>query len=232
MFSMSPNLTSSLVEHLRRAIVEGDIPAGEKLPSEAELISEHGISRTVVREALARLKIEGLVHTRKGSGSFALTPPAAPTSEPGFRQARSLEDRRALLAFRIGVESEAAALASSARAPRDLAALRRAMEAFSAADDSPAEAMTHDFGFHLAVAQASGNAYFADVLTGLGPAMISMPRHRLAADSAGGHRLGDVSAEHRAVVDAIAAGDPMAASAAMRSHLVNSRRRLEDEARA
>lgn len=229
---MSPNLTSSLVEHLRHAIIEGIIPAGDKLPSEAALIAEHGVSRTVVREAMARLKMEGLVHTRKGSGSFALAPPPSPGADPGPRQARSLEDRRALLAFRTGIEAEAAALAARAHGPRDLEALRLTMDAFSTADASPADAMTHDFRFHLAVATASGNAYFADALTGLGPAMISMPRHRLDADTTGGHRLGDVSAEHGAVVDAIAAGDAMAASAAMRSHLVNSRRRLENEANA
>ncbi|MBM6620805.1 FadR family transcriptional regulator [Micrococcaceae bacterium RIT802] len=226
---MNRNLTSSLVEHLRRAIVEGDIPAGDKLPSEASLIAEHGVSRTVVREALARLQMEGLVHTRKGSGSFALTPPASAPSGPTPRQARTLEDRHALLAFRMGVESEAAALAAAARSTADLAALRTALQAFTAADDSPADAMAHDFEFHGAVARASGNTYFSDVLTGLGPAMISMPRHRLDAGSSGGHRLDDVAMEHQAVLAAIENSDPQAASAAMRTHLVNSRRRLDSE---
>ncbi|WP_417218231.1 FadR/GntR family transcriptional regulator [Arthrobacter sp.] len=224
---MSPNLTSTLVEHLRREIIEGRIAAGDKLPSESALIAAHAVSRTVVREAITRLQAEGLVHTRRGSGSFALTPPPDPPGGTGPRPARSLPERRALLDFRMGVESEAAALAAGARKPRDLEVLRSALLAFSAAGTSPSEALSCDFAFHQGVARASGNPYFSDVLDGLGPAMISMPRHRLAPGTADAHRLGDVMAEHNAVFAAIEDQDPRAAAAAMRTHLVNSRRRLE-----
>jgi len=227
MATMSPNLTSTLVEHLRREIIEGRIAAGDKLPSESELIAAHSVSRTVVREAITRLQAEGLVHTRRGSGSFALTPPADPHVGAGPRPARSLPERRALLDFRMGVESEAAALAADARNPKDLEVLRRALVAFSTAGASPSEALSCDFAFHQGVAQASGNPYFADVLDGLGPAMISMPRHRLTPGTAESHRLGDVMAEHHAVLSAIEHQDARAAAAAMRTHLVNSRRRLE-----
>ncbi|MFI7481804.1 FadR/GntR family transcriptional regulator [Kocuria sp. M1R5S2] len=125
---MSHNLTTALVEDLRARIVSGHIAPGERLPSGSTLIAEHGVSRTVVREAVARLQAEGLVHPRRGSGSYALTPPASP---PGTgRPARTLQDRRALLGFRTGVESEAtalAALAATARADHHLVRMEDAL---------------------------------------------------------------------------------------------------------
>ena len=73
---MSRNLTADLASDLRRRIVDGVLAPGAKLPSENTLISEFGVSRTVVRSALTRLQAEGLVETERGRGSFALTPPS------------------------------------------------------------------------------------------------------------------------------------------------------------
>ncbi|MEX5271924.1 FadR/GntR family transcriptional regulator [Kocuria sabuli] len=226
---MSRNLTAALVDDLRARIVDGRIAPGERLPSESSLIAEHGVSRTVVREAVARLQAEGLVHTRRGSGSFALTPPAA--SAPAGRPVRTLLDRRSLLAFRTGVESEAAALAATARDEQQLARMEESLLRTEQDADHPAAALEHDFEFHRTVAEASHNPYYVDALTGLGPAMITMPPRRLGgAAGTGGGRTARVLAEHRAVLDAIRAGDPLAASAAMRLHLANSLWRLEAEA--
>ncbi|KLU09946.1 FadR/GntR family transcriptional regulator [Kocuria sp. SM24M-10] len=224
---MSRNLTTALVDDLRARIVDGRIAPGERLPSESSLIAEHGVSRTVVREAVARLQAEGLVHTRRGSGSFALTPPAAPAGVG--RPVRTLRDRRSLLAFRTGVESEAAALAATARDEQQLARMEQELLLTEQDADHPAAALEHDFEFHRTVAEASHNPYYVDALTGLGPAMITMPPRRLDGAGPGG-RTTRVVAEHRAVLDAIRAGDPLAASAAMRLHLANSLWRLEAEA--
>jgi GntR family transcriptional repressor for pyruvate dehydrogenase complex len=237
---MSRNLTAALVEDLRARIVDGRIAPGERLPSESTLIAEHGVSRTVVREAIARLQAEGLVHTRRGSGSFALTPPADPAG--AGRPVRTVQDRLHLLAFRTGVESEAAALAATAHRPQHLAAMQSALERFERESGSPAAALGHDFDFHRTVAEASGNPYCVDAINGLGPAMIAMPPQRLdatgadadgpegAGPEAAGRRTARVAAEHRAVLEAIRAGDPLAAAAAMRLHLAGSRWRLEAEA--
>jgi GntR family transcriptional regulator, transcriptional repressor for pyruvate dehydrogenase complex len=229
---MTRNLTATLVDELRARIVDGSFAPGEKLPSENTLIAEHGVSRTVVREAITRLQAEGLVHTRRGAGSFALIPPAA--AEGGAtaaRAAKTLDERRHLLAFRAAIESEAAALAAGRRTGGQLALLDAALAAFDAAGDNPASAMSCDFDFHRSVAEASGNPYIIDAITGFGPAMIAMPPHRLDA-AAGGRlpaesRLARVAAEHRSIRDAIEAGDGLAAAAAMRTHLANSRRRLD-----
>ncbi|WP_073707815.1 FadR/GntR family transcriptional regulator [Glutamicibacter sp. 0426] len=232
MHSDKPNLASALVRHLREQISGGAIPPGQKLPSENELIAEHGVSRTVVREAITRLQAEGLVYTRRGAGSFALTPP--PAAEPSQPAApRTVAERRQLLEFRTGFESEAAALAAANHQPADLKRLDAALHAFEQATGHAAQSMQCDYEFHLAIAQASANPYFSHAVQGFGPAMISMPRQRIesSADSQGGS-LDAVSAEHRGIRDAIAAGNPMAAAAAMRVHLGNSLRRLAFEAGA
>lgn len=227
---MKQTLAVSIVDSLRRRIVDGTIPSGEKLPSESALIGEFGVSRTVVREAVSRLQAEGLVYTRRGSGSFALTPPSAEEeSAGGMRRPRTPEERRALLAFRAGVESEAAALAAGNATPSKIAAMDNALAAFDAAGNHAATAVSCDFAFHRSVAEASGNFYFVDALLSLGPAMIAMPPERLEPADGGGQpeRLQRVAAEHRAVRNAIAAGDPLTAAAAMRLHLANSRSRLD-----
>lgn len=224
-------LSDGVVEDLRERIVSGEVSPGDKVPSESELMARHGVSRTVVREAVSRLQAEGLVHTRRGSGSFALAPPPSDPTRT-LPVPRTLAQRRELLAFRVGVEAEAAALAAAHRSPQALAMLDRALADFAAAGAHPSAALLSDFDFHRAVAQAAHNSYLLRAVSDLGPTMIAMPRRRLAPD--GGEvtpdRLERVTAEHRAVRDAIAEGDPTAAAAAMRVHLVNSRRRLDAEA--
>ncbi|MFB0835814.1 FadR/GntR family transcriptional regulator [Arthrobacter halodurans] len=227
---MSRNLTATLAAALRADIVDGTIAPGDKLPSESTLIAEHGVSRTVVREAITRLQAEGLVHTRRGAGSYALTPPAETAGGGAVRPARTLGERTALLEYRAGLESEAAALAALRRRQEHLAALRSCLRAFDEAAGSPADMLASDFDFHSTVARASGNAFFVDAVQALGPAMISMPRGRLEAEGDTRARAAQVGAEHAAVLAALEAGDPVSAAAAMRTHLVNSRRRVESEA--
>ncbi|MGG5752161.1 FadR/GntR family transcriptional regulator [Zafaria sp. Z1313] len=239
---MASNLTTRLVETLRARIVEGEIAPGDKLPSESTLIAEHGVSRTVVREAISRLQVEGLVHTRRGSGSFALTPPPEPGAS-GTRPARSLEERLELLAYRAAIESETAGLAARRSTEAGLQALRLELEAFDAAADSPSDALAHDFAFHRGIAAAAGNAYLLDAVDALGAQMIAMPRQRLEGAPTGGRppaagrtvgpadgpatRHASVASEHAAILAALEEGDAAAAAAAMRTHLANSGRRLK-----
>lgn len=226
---MAQTLSGTLVESLRTRIVNGDIAPGEKLPSEPRLATEHGVSRTVVREAMARLNLEGLVHTRRGSGSYALTPPAddADSAPP---LARSLADRLAVVEYRLALEAEAAALAATRRTPAQLAALADRLDALASSDGHPATAMQYDFAFHRLVAEAAGNRFLLEALDRLGPQMIAMPRGRL--DRHDGGRFTAVVQEHRAVLAALESQDPLAAAAAMRVHLAGSRRRLLQESGA
>lgn len=226
---MAQTLSGTLVESLRTHIVNGDIAPGEKLPSEPRLATEHGVSRTVVREAIARLNLEGLVHTRRGSGSYALTPPAD-DADGAPPLARSLADRLALVEYRLALEAEAAALAATRRTPAQLAALADRLDALASSDGHPATAMQHDFAFHRLVAEAAGNRFLLEALDRLGPQMIAMPRGRL--DRHDGGRFTAVVQEHRAVLAALESQDPLAAAAAMRVHLAGSRRRLLAESGA
>jgi GntR family transcriptional repressor for pyruvate dehydrogenase complex len=224
---MSRNLTTDLAADLRNRIVDGVIQPGDKLPSENTLISEFSVSRTVVRAALTRLQAEGLVETERGRGSFALTPPPeGPTA--GTRPVVSIEDRLHLLEFRMGVEAEAAALAARNRTHRQLKALQKALEDFTASVENPAHAMKSDYEFHRAVASASGNPFYSDCLASLGQTMIAMPPTRLMTGVE--HYARDhfdlVVHEHGSIYAAIAESDGASAAAAMRSHLANSRRRL------
>lgn len=236
---MAQTLSGTLVESLRTRIVNGDIAPGEKLPSEPRLATEHGVSRTVVREAIARLNLEGLVHTRRGSGSYALTPPAD-DADGAPPLVRSLDDRIALVEYRLALEAEAAALAANRRTPAQLAALADRLDALASSDGHPATAMQHDFAFHRLVAEAAGNRFLLEALDRLGPQMIAMPRGRLDRttsdpDEGSGPDAGRFSAvvqEHRAVLAALESQDPLAAAAAMRVHLAGSRRRLLDESGA
>jgi GntR family transcriptional repressor for pyruvate dehydrogenase complex len=226
---MSRNLTADLAADLRTRIVDGVIQPGEKLPSENTLIGEFGVSRTVVRSALTRLQAEGLVETERGRGSFALTPPpAGPTSGPPTRPVVTAEDRLHLLEFRIGVETEAAALAAGNRTERQLNALRQALSEFTDSGEHPARAMKADFEFHKAVAAASGNPFYTDCLASLGQTMIAMPRTRLmtGVEHYARDHFEQVVHEHGSIFAAITDSDGAGASAAMRNHLANSRRRL------
>ncbi|MFF1383854.1 FadR/GntR family transcriptional regulator [Arthrobacter sp. NPDC058288] len=226
---MSRNLTADLAADLRTRIVDGVIQPGDKLPSENTLIGEFGVSRTVVRAALTRLQAEGLVETERGRGSFALTPPRAGDPQaPGGRPLTSLEDRLHLLEFRMGVEAEAAALAARNRTDRQLRAVQKALEDFTSSSGHPAHAMKSDFEFHKAIAAASGNPFYSDCLASLGQTMIAMPRTRLMTGDEHYARdhFDQVVHEHESIYAAIAEGDAPSSSAAMRSHLANSKRRL------
>lgn len=223
---MTTTLAQGVVAGLKSRILDGSLPAGTKLPSEAELIEEYAVSRTVVREAVTRLRAEGLVETFQGRGSYVLAVPEPTSFTVEASAIRSHADVLAMIDFRLGVESEAAYLAATHRTDDAAEAVRAALEAFSAAD--PEGAVEADFAFHRAVAAASGNRFYLDLLDSLGPMMIMLPRTRLPdefslTDAAHVER---VRREHDNVAAAVIAGDPETARAAMRVHLGNTRRRL------
>ena len=190
-------------------------------------MAEFGVSRTVVREAMSRLQAAGVVETRHGVGTFALGYGDASTFRIAPDRLGTLQDVIAVLELRIGVETEAAALAASRRTQDNVAALRFALDAFEAAVKEGRDAVGPDFQFHLEVARASQNRHFAELMATLGGTMI--PRARLdpalAQAPEGQAYLRRVNLEHESIFDAIVRQDGEAARAAMRTHLVNSRER-------
>ena len=111
---MTTTLAQRVVAGLKDKILAGDLPPGDKLPSEAELIEEFGVSRTVVREAVTRLRAEGLVETFQGRGSFVLAMPEPSSFTVESAAIRTHHDVLDMIDFRLGIESEAAALAAAA----------------------------------------------------------------------------------------------------------------------
>ena len=220
-------LALELVSALGERIRDGRVAPGDKLPTEAAIMAEFGVSRTVVREAISKLQAAGLVETRHGIGTFAVGPGDAAPFRIAPEQMATLRDVIAVLELRIGVESEAAALAALRRSEENLAAMRAALAAFGQAIEAGRDAVAPDFQFHLEVARAPQNTHVSDLLASLGAKII--PRARLDGEGAPSAEhlayLRRVNTEHESILDAIAAGDPDAARAAMRTHLANSRER-------
>lgn len=221
------SLTQQLVEFLTDRIRTGGLAAGSKLPTEAEIIAAHGVSRTVVREALSRLTAAGLTVTRHGVGTFVRASGGA-----DFRidpaQMATLVEVLALLELRISMEAEAASLAALRRSDDQLQGIAEALEGFARAVAEGDGTVEHDYQFHLRIARATGNHYFSDLLGYLGTMVI--PRTRLnTAELAQLDRreyLAGVHREHQAIHQAIERRDADAARAAMRTHLAMSRERL------
>jgi DNA-binding FadR family transcriptional regulator len=224
-------LVDRVASALRHRILAGELPAGTKLPSEAQLTAELGVSRPVVREAVSRLRAAGVVETHKGRGSYVVDP--GEPARTGRFTVRSTADLRHLMELRVALESEAAALAARRRSPAHRVELDEALGAFVRAVDDPARVVAADFAFHLAVAEAAGNPLLVELLLDVGPHAILLHRTQLGEhDSAADpeHRRLLVH-EHRAVHDAVVRGDADAARAAMGVHLRRSLAAL-DGARA
>ena len=157
-------LALELVDSLGDRIRDGRLAVGDKLPTEAAIMAEFDVSRTVVREAISKLQASGLVETRHGIGTFVL----GMGQNPGFKitpeQFSTLRDVIAVLELRIGVETEAAALAAQRRTDANLATMRQALNAVAQAVDEGRDAVAADFQFHLEIARATQNSHFTELM--------------------------------------------------------------------
>src|SRR5882724_9737782 len=217
------SLSTELMQKLSEQIRSGVMNPGEKLPTESAIMAKHGVSRTVVREAISGLQSAGLVTTRHGIGTFVLNGPAPSNFQLEPNNIPTVLDVLAMLEFRISLESEAAALAAARRTEPQLQALRQALDEFQEAQRNGGNGAEKDFQFHLRIAEASGNRYFPDVVAHFG--MSSIPRTRLtlfksAEDQAAFITM--LSREHEQIYGAILCADPKLAAKFMRIHLSNS----------
>lgn len=221
------SLAHDVVDALGRRIRDGSLAPGEKLPTEAAIMEEFRVSRTVVREAISRLQAAGLVETRHGVGTFVVGFGDAAAFRISPDQLGTLHDVIEVLELRIAVETESAGLAALRRTEENLRNLRGALTAFTAAVEQGRDAVGPDFQFHLEIARATQNHHFLDLMATLGGTMI--PRARLEPPGPLTPEreayLRRVNTEHENIVDAIARQDPEGARAAMRTHLANSRER-------
>jgi GntR family transcriptional repressor for pyruvate dehydrogenase complex len=196
---------------------------GDRLPTEAALAGSFGVSRNVVREAIARLKSEGLVETRQGLGAFvAEAAPRAFRIEPERLQE---DDLRHVLELRLHVEMGAAALAAERRTAAQLERIHHALQAMARAVETDGDGVPADAEFHHAIAEAANNPYYRDFMIFLADRM----QASIAAARANSAKLRWsplAEDEHASICEAIAARNPAAAREAVRRHLVSAARRL------
>jgi GntR family transcriptional repressor for pyruvate dehydrogenase complex len=219
--------TAQVAEWFAREIRAGRLASGEKLPTEQELIGRFGVSRTVIREAMASLRSEGLVVSRQGSGVYVADHQANPTFRIVSDEVRSLTEVQNVLQLRLAVELEAAAIAAEKRGDDDLAQMRNCLEIIDASIAAGGSAIEADFAFHRAISSATGNPYFERFMHFLGPVIIPRQSIRPPSETPGQRRayLEQVQAEHRRIYQAIERRNAEAARYTLREHLEASRER-------
>ena len=220
-------LTGELVARLTANIVSGKLPPGSRLPTEQEMIAATGVSRTVVREAVAALKADRLVVTRQGVGAFVVDQVRRPF-RVDFDERSTLREVLNVMELRTGVEVEAAGLAAERASPVQVKKIADRFAAISSAIGRSENAVDQDFAFHCEIANSTGNPQFKRFLEYLGRFII--PRRtvwgRSAPPTARTH-LDVFQEEHEQILTAIRARAVTQARAAMQRHLVNSRGRYE-----
>ena len=217
------NLAEQVMVRLSADIHSGRLGPGARLPTEQALTSALGVSRTVVREAVAALRADGLVVTRRGSGAYVADPTAGPF-RIAARLKTSIGDVLEIMELRLAVEVEAAALAAERASRRQVAEIRTAWRAIDRALKRGEGAVAEDFAFHRAIAEATGNRQFPRFLAFLGSHVIPRQSVRLSIDTPAQRRayLERIQHEHARIVAGISDQDPAEARRAMREHLTRS----------
>jgi GntR family transcriptional regulator, transcriptional repressor for pyruvate dehydrogenase complex len=223
------NRRGEVVERLAAEISSGRIAPGARLPTEQELTVALGVSRTVVREAVAVLRAEGLVETRQGVGAFVVRDVQRRPFRIDPDELRSIAEVVKVMELRTGVEVEAAGIAAERVSAAARARIAKALTAIDAALAAGGAAIDEDFAFHQAIAEATGNPHFMRFLEFLGRFLIPRQSVRMEQKSPKELRsyLERIQNEHRAIADAIGAGDVATARRAMRRHLLGSRQRYQ-----
>lgn len=212
---------SQVVELLSADIRAGIYQPKDRLPTEQELIARFGVSRTVIREALASLKAEGLVVTRQGSGAFVAESPFGTPFRITPDEMHSIPQMLYLLQLRLAVEIEAAGIAAENRTARALERMSQCLDLIDDGLRAGTSISQADYEFHLSIATATGNPYFERFIRFL--------RSTLRPGRAINPALEDpviwrryfthVQAQHRQIYAAIREANPEAARRAARAHL-------------
>jgi GntR family transcriptional repressor for pyruvate dehydrogenase complex len=211
---------------LQAEIVDGRLKAGERLPIEPQLAASFGVSRTVIREAVSRLRNDGLVTTKQGSGIYVADGPVNRIFRMAPNSLENAETIREIFELRLGIEVEAAAHAAKRRTPENLQSLQKALKAIDATKAGADFGVEADVNFHRAVAAACGNAKIAAFQNYLSVFLVQSiaAARKNTAKSPG--MVAEVVQEHAAILAAIRQGDAAAAGGAMRTHLLNAQGRL------
>ncbi len=220
-------LSEQIFDEIFGLIVIGEFAQNTKLPTELELAGRFGVSRTVVREALARLRDDGIVISRQGAGTFVNRRPNRAIL--GFRPMASISDILRCFEFRVGLEGEAAYVAAIRQDIARIESIAQALAALESIVKQGSVGAVADCDFHIAVANASCNPFVVSVMESLRPNIdFGMNLARNLSLKKPVSRVRQVQDEHGRVYEAIRRGDAEAARKAMRDHVENARTRIFD----
>ena len=224
--SSGARLSDQVAEQLAAEIKQGRLQPGDRLPTEARLVEQFQVSRTVVREAVSRLKSLGLVDSRQGSG--VCVNPHLPFAPLHFEAqlAASQEAVIQMVEVRRALEAEVAALAAQRRTPADVRAIRQAVQALDDAVQAGRNGVAEDVKFHRAIADAARNPFLLQTLEYLGQFLHGVTEVTRANEARREDFAHDVQAEHLAIVKAVEAGDADQARQAAAAHMGNAIARI------
>jgi DNA-binding FadR family transcriptional regulator len=208
---------------LRKKIQDDGLAVGTRLPSEQAMATHFQVSRNIVREAIALLKQEGVLDTRKGSGAFVSRLPA-PAADA--LTAASIESLLNVIEVRQGLEGETAALAALRRTPAQLLELERALLRIETAVVNGQDGVAEDFHFHLLIAQATGNSAWARLVEMFARPIRSAVQVTRANEARRAELAAQVLQEHRQILAAITDGSPENARAAAIEHMQQAANRV------
>ncbi|WP_051469746.1 FadR/GntR family transcriptional regulator [Chelativorans sp. J32] len=222
------SLSDKVAQALRDEILGGRYVVGEALPSESVMAGLFGVSRTVMREAVSRLKADGLVSTRQGLGVFVTSVRQAQAFKIDHDPNAAVEAILPIVELRQGFEVEAAGLAAKRRTDADLAAMRAALDemAEAMAEGNIRVGVEADVRFHSSICAASHNIYYPKLFDTFRDFLlenITVSRERSSRVTGRGSAA---QAEHEALYLAIEQGDPEMARICARRHIENTRLRL------
>lgn len=225
---VSDRLSDRLAARLMHQIASGRLKPGDRLPTEAQLAATHGVSRSVVREAVHQVRSHGLLRSRQGSGVFVAAPPPQRALAFDPTVLESMEAVVQVVELRRVLEGEMAALAAQRATRSQVAELRRALKAIDTATDAGRFGLEEDFAFHRAIGEGTGNPQFVRLVSFLEQYLLDAMRITKSNESRRDDWMQQVRAEHRTIFDAIVARDPLAARRAAIAHLVRGEARLHE----
>ncbi|MEL5992198.1 FadR/GntR family transcriptional regulator [Microbacterium phosphatis] len=213
----------TVLERIETDLLEGRLGPGDRLPGERDLATQMGVGRSSVREAIRVLESMGLIRTAAGSGPSA---GAVIVATPQGGMATLLRLQVAAKGFpfddivdtRVLLETSVVDALAREEAP-DLAQAERTLEAMHDSALAPEEFLALDAAFHVWLAEASGNAVVAAIMSGLRTAIESYALQGAAMIDDWPGMVGELHQEHVGILEAIRAGDPDLARERIRSHI-------------
>lgn len=218
-------LPNRVVAVLAREIEAGSYPPGSRLPTEQQLSLQLGVSRNVVREAIAQLRADGMVEARQGVGAFVLPREQRRAIRIDAQALRTEGNMARLFELRCILETESARLAALRRSHKQLRSIKSHLDRMRGEERWEDGSIEADLAFHRAIAEATGNSYIHTFIS----FVCEQIRQTiyLARFSHPLHNLVDVNiAEHVAVYEALERSDGSLAAGAMQRHIIGAAARV------